>query len=57
MFFAPDNAPNKVAQALSDLSDSAPGKNIIQLLELVAKSLESTDRDGDTQMQIGRAHV
>lgn len=50
MFFAPDNAPNKVAQALSDLSDSAPGKNIIQLLELVAKSLESTDRDGDTQM-------
>ncbi|OCK76654.1 hypothetical protein K432DRAFT_407993 [Lepidopterella palustris CBS 459.81] len=50
MFFAPDNAPNKVAQALSDISELAAGKNIIQLLELVARKLESTDRDGDTQM-------
>ncbi|KAF2493350.1 hypothetical protein BU16DRAFT_465013 [Lophium mytilinum] len=50
MLFASDNVPNKVAQALPDIADAATGKTIVQLLELVARKLESTDRDGDTQM-------
>ncbi|KAF2193832.1 hypothetical protein K469DRAFT_712668 [Zopfia rhizophila CBS 207.26] len=50
MLFAPDDAPASVASTLSGISDSATGKSIIQLLELVSRKLESTDRDGDKQM-------
>jgi ubiquitin-conjugating enzyme E2 Q len=50
MLFASDKVPNKVAQALPDIADAAAGKTISQLLELVARKLQSTDRDGDTQM-------
>lgn len=50
MIFAPDNAPAQVANTLNSLSDAAFGKNIVQILELVATKLESTDRDGDQQM-------
>ncbi|KAF2261935.1 hypothetical protein CC78DRAFT_520848 [Lojkania enalia] len=50
MVFAGDDVPSRVANALSDISDSAMGKTIPQLLELVSRKLESTDRDGDKQM-------
>ncbi|KAF2800670.1 hypothetical protein K505DRAFT_228315 [Melanomma pulvis-pyrius CBS 109.77] len=50
MMFAPDDAPASVAGALSKISDAAAGKSVIQLLELVSRELESTDRDGDRHM-------
>lgn len=50
MIFAPDDAPSSVASALTDLSDGASGKTVLQLLELVSRKLESTDGDGDQQM-------
>ncbi|KAF2116221.1 hypothetical protein BDV96DRAFT_491785 [Lophiotrema nucula] len=50
MLFAPDDAPSSVASALSDISDSATAKTVLQVLELVSRKLESTDADGDKQM-------
>ncbi|KAF2866868.1 hypothetical protein BDV95DRAFT_611164 [Massariosphaeria phaeospora] len=50
MLFAPDAAPERVAGALSGIADAAAGKTLLQLLELVSRNLESTDRDGDQQM-------
>ncbi|KAH7396607.1 hypothetical protein DE146DRAFT_42745 [Phaeosphaeria sp. MPI-PUGE-AT-0046c] len=50
MIFGPDNAPAAVAALLNDTSDVATGKTIPQILELVSRRLESTDRDGDQQM-------
>lgn len=56
MIFAPDHASASVASTLSDISDSATGKTIIQLLELVSRRLESTDKDGDKQMLNSQAY-
>ncbi|ORY03838.1 hypothetical protein BCR34DRAFT_65912 [Clohesyomyces aquaticus] len=50
MIFAPDDAPGSIAGALSDIADSACGKSIIQLLELISRKLGSVDGDGDRQM-------
>lgn len=50
MIFAPDDAPASVASTLQDISDLATGKTVVQLLELVSRKLESTDKDGDKQM-------
>lgn len=48
MIFGPDDASASVASTLSDIS--ATGKSVQQILELVSRKLESTDRDGDHQM-------
>ncbi|KAF2626274.1 hypothetical protein BU25DRAFT_395797 [Macroventuria anomochaeta] len=48
MVFGPDNASAKVASTLADIS--ATGKTVQQILELVSRKLESTDKDGDQQM-------
>ncbi|KAF2020785.1 hypothetical protein BU24DRAFT_8388 [Aaosphaeria arxii CBS 175.79] len=56
MIFAPDDAPAAVAGTLAEISDYASGKTVVQLLELVSRKLESTDRDGDTQMLNSQAN-
>lgn len=48
MIFCPDNASASTASTLADIS--ANGKTVHQILELVSRELESTDRDGDHQM-------
>jgi ubiquitin-conjugating enzyme E2 Q len=48
MIFGPDNAPASVASTLAGIS--AGGKTVLQILELVSRKLESTDKDGDQQM-------
>lgn len=50
MIFAGDNAPAGVAAALNDITSAVTAKTISQILELVSRRLESTDRDGDQQM-------
>ncbi|KAJ4371512.1 hypothetical protein N0V83_004730 [Neocucurbitaria cava] len=50
MIYGADSASASVAAALDDISASATGKTIQQILELVARRLESTDDDGDQQM-------
>lgn len=50
MIFGPDDASASVARVLNGLADLAMGQSIIQLLELVARKLETTDHDGDTHM-------
>jgi ubiquitin-conjugating enzyme E2 Q len=48
MIFGPDDASASVASTLDDIS--AYGKTVQQILELVSRKLESTDKDGDHQM-------
>lgn len=48
MIFGPDNAPSAVSSTLADIS--ARGKTVYQTLELVARKLNWTDTDGDSQM-------
>lgn len=48
MIFCPDDASASVASTLNDIS--ASGKTVQQILELVSRKLESTDKDGDHQM-------
>jgi ubiquitin-conjugating enzyme E2 Q len=50
MIFAPDDAPASVATTLANISELASAKTVVQVLELVSRKLESTDRDGDKQM-------
>ncbi|KAH7383271.1 hypothetical protein BKA66DRAFT_92571 [Pyrenochaeta sp. MPI-SDFR-AT-0127] len=50
MIYGADNASASVAAALDDITGSATGKTISQILELVSRRLESTDDDGDQQM-------
>ncbi|KAF3044281.1 hypothetical protein E8E12_003511 [Didymella heteroderae] len=48
MIFGPDDASASVASTLTDIS--ASGRTVQQILELVSRKLESTDKDGDHQM-------
>ncbi|KAJ4364859.1 hypothetical protein N0V95_000609 [Ascochyta clinopodiicola] len=48
MIFGPDDASVRVASTLAEIS--ATGKTVQQILELVSRKLESTDKDGDQQM-------
>ncbi|KAJ4982919.1 polymerase [Stagonosporopsis vannaccii] len=48
MIFGPDNASASIASTLAGIS--ANRKTVHQILELVSRELESTDRDGDHQM-------
>lgn len=48
MIYGPDDASASVASTLSDIS--AEGKTVLQILEIVSRKLESTDKDGDQQM-------
>lgn len=48
MIFGPDDASVSVASTLSEISASS--KTVQQILELVSRNLESTDKDGDHQM-------
>jgi len=50
MIFGADNASASVAAALDDISGTASGRTILQILELISITLESMDRDGDRQM-------
>ncbi|CAO2655894.1 Nn.00g046970.m01.CDS01 [Neocucurbitaria sp. VM-36] len=50
MIYGADNASASVAAALDDITGSATGKTISQILELVSRRLESADGDGDKQM-------
>ncbi|KAF2130475.1 hypothetical protein P153DRAFT_218850 [Dothidotthia symphoricarpi CBS 119687] len=50
MIFGSDNASATVSAILDETSAIAAGKTVPQILELVSRKLESTDRDGDQQM-------